>query len=202
MLDFQTSAGILVALVICYFIFGRKYRFFLMNNFRYDYLGLPTLLAIAGPFIKTMMAWAGFDPERAFNRARHTYDLTRAFMDNPDIFDDEAFGEAFIESTTEKYVSAVTDPTMVVTSIISVLTDMLIYATPGVILAALVCLIKTRKISLTMINIPLIYIIAVGVGSAAAIAVIAIFVFIIMQKSVSHMGSITRGTDEGGICPN
>ena len=172
MLDSQLVTGVFAGLVICYFLFLKRYRNHLIYKYNYDFLGIPTFIAVAGPVIHTLMAWAGPAPDYSYYE---TY-------------------EAVLEAIEAGLITPEPD-------VLTIVQGLLLYATPGVFIATIVCLVKTRNLGITILNIPLQYIIAVVAGGAIAVAIMTIIVLILLKSFASRASSITRGTDQGGVCP-
>jgi hypothetical protein len=152
MLNSQFLIVVFVLLVGCYFFFGKRYRQELIEKYGYDFMGIPAIIAIAGPVINTLMVWGGSGPEEP--------------------------------------------------GIVSIVLRMLLFATPGVVIAAIRCFAKTRNSKITLINVLLLYFVAVVVGGAIAVLIMAVIAFIALKVFASRASSIVSGTDEGGVCPN
>lgn len=158
MLETRSVVIALFIFIVCYFIFGRKYNRYLRESYNYNLFGLPAIIAILGPAIQSLMAWAG-----------------------PAV-------------DVEPGVS-------------SILLKMLLFATPGVVIATIVCLVKTRNGIIVLVNIPILYAASIILGGSIAVAVMAIIVFVVILLAAGGLiGGAVRGgagAAKGGMtCPH
>lgn len=199
MLDYEVTMYMLVGLVVLYFVIGRKYRGWLIGRYGYDFLGIPTFIAIAGPVINTLMAWFGIDIGARFRLMRNRFAVMEVFRDAA--ISGEMPDDATLDATLGHLVQA--NPVVVAAepTTMSIVMGLLLFATPGVIIATVWCLIKTKNILLALLNIPLIYLISVVAGGGIAVAVMAVIGFILLKAFGVQTSNIMRGTDERGKCP-
>jgi hypothetical protein len=177
MLDSQSVLYVFLALVICYFLFGKRYRYHLINKYNYDFIGIPTFIAIAGPVIHTLREWV--TPSDQYR--------------NPENYRFDSY-EAYQEALNAGLITP--DP-----GTLEIITQLLLFATPGVIIATIVCLAKTRNLGIAVLNIPLIYLIAVAGGGAVTVVVMTVIVLILLKAFASRASSIVRGVSGAGTCP-
>lgn len=71
-------------------------------------------------------------------------------------------------------------------STFAIILRMLAFATPGVVIATIGCFIKTRKLFLCLVNIPLLYLLAVVAGVYVIVAILAVVAIFFLRGFASE----------------
>jgi hypothetical protein len=164
----QIGNGIPLVIVILVYIFAlRPYARRLGDNYGYALFGKPAILAIVGGMIPTLLMWIGITEISIPNFSAITPELLE-MAENPGISLQKVLPIPLLVEQGEGLW------------VIKNLFTIALWATPGVLIGTLVCLVKTKNLLIVLCNILILYFIGVTLGIVGVYAIIMVIIYALL----------------------